>query len=134
MNRRSIVVAVCILLIAGFGAAVLFKPQPQPPQQTAPAVETSDASTGAVENQQALVRFHSPTFGPADAPVTIVEFFDYRCSYCKRNHPILTRYRDRNASVKSSARNIRSSDRNRLWHRGRRSPRASKGIGSSTTP
>ena len=61
----------------------------------------------------------SVAVGNPEADVTIVEFFDYRCSYCKRNHPILTRYRDRNASVKSSARNIRSSDRNRLWHRGR---------------
>lgn len=89
MNRRSIVVAVCVLLIAAFGAAVFFKPQPQQPQQTAPAVETSDATTGPVENQQALVRFHSPTFGPADAPVTIVEFFDPSCEACRAFYPIV---------------------------------------------
>ena len=35
----------------------------------------------------------SVAVGNPEADVTIVEFFDYRCSYCKRNHPILTRYR-----------------------------------------
>ena len=31
----------------------------------------------------------SVAVGNPEADVTIVEFFDYRCSYCKRNHPIL---------------------------------------------
>jgi protein-disulfide isomerase len=28
-----------------------------------------------------------PTLGPANAPITIVEFFDYNCGYCKAANP-----------------------------------------------
>ncbi len=41
----------------------------------------------------------SPVAGPADAPVTIVEYYDYRCPYCRRAHRdtkvILERYGSR---------------------------------------
>lgn len=32
---------------------------------------------------------HSPVFGNPDGDVTIVEFSDYRCGFCKRAHPIV---------------------------------------------
>lgn len=86
MNRRTVVVIICMLLIAAFGAAVMFKPQPQP------AVSTSGSAAGTaqqVDDQSALVRFHSPTFGPASAPVTIVEFFDPSCEACRAFYPVV---------------------------------------------
>ena len=80
MNRRAIVVAIGMVMIVAFGATVFFKRQSQ---QSAATAEKPVASALAVENEQDLVRFHSPTFGPADAPVTIVEFFDPSCEACR---------------------------------------------------
>lgn len=32
----------------------------------------------------------APALGNAEGDVTIVEYFDYQCPFCKRNHPVLT--------------------------------------------
>jgi len=37
----------------------------------------------------ALVRAHAPIIGPAEAPVTIVEFFDPSCESCRAFYPIV---------------------------------------------
>ncbi|MEL6830476.1 MAG: thioredoxin domain-containing protein, partial [Pseudomonadota bacterium] len=48
--------------------------------------EAERARENVAANQDALFN-NSADFsvGPADAPVTIVEFFDYRCGFCKRS-------------------------------------------------
>ena len=45
----------------------------------------------AQSNSEALVRPHSPVYGNADAPVTIVEFFDPACETCRAFYPVVKR-------------------------------------------
>lgn len=40
-------------------------------------------------NRAELVSAEHPYLGPADAAVAVVEFFDYRCSFCRRMTPRL---------------------------------------------
>lgn len=90
-------------------------PNPAPPQPASPAAEIAPAtpaalppsdpapakSTVAEKNEvtdkrappaqvwNALVRAHSPTMGPLDAKVTIVEFFDPACEACRAFYPVV---------------------------------------------
>lgn len=49
-----------------------------------------------LEPPRAKIASTGPTTGPAEAPVTIVEFSDYQCPFCRRAHPnlkeVLRRY------------------------------------------
>jgi len=50
------------------------------------AQQASAARSAITDNRDKLYNLASDySVGPADAPITVVEFFDYRCGFCKRS-------------------------------------------------
>ena len=79
MNRRHFIAQIGIAIFGIFGFGVyLYQPLVEKMVKVAPVANTAQ-----------LVRDHSPVFGPKDAPVTIVEFFDPACEACRAFYPIV---------------------------------------------
>ncbi len=78
MNRRTLLIGASALGLAAFagGAYVLNQRRAAEAEVAAAAAPTAD--------QALLIRDYSPSFGPADAPVTLVEFFDPSCEAGRR--------------------------------------------------
>ena len=80
MNRRALILSVLAFGVAGFGGTTWFATRPGP---------VAEAEPVAPELAEAMIRPYSPILGPAEAPVTIVEFFDPACEACRAFHPIV---------------------------------------------
>jgi protein-disulfide isomerase len=95
MDSNRFLLAALILGVATAAGCSRQEPAPPPP----PAVEVtppsptppkSDAGAALSADLSArLVRKHSPMLGPANAPVTLVEFLDPACEACAAYAPVV---------------------------------------------
>ncbi len=84
MNRRALVAVTAVLAVLGFTLATAFFDR---------GIEEQTSTAVTSLQDDVLVRPYSPVFGPKDAPVTIVEFFDPSCEACRAFHPIVKQIR-----------------------------------------
>jgi protein-disulfide isomerase len=86
MNSRFLVIAFAVVAVIIFGAGAWVYTQ-QTPEPASPVVANFEDA--------GYVRPHSFVIGPADAPVTIAEFFDPSCEACRAYYPIVKQIMDR---------------------------------------
>lgn len=85
-NQIKTLAALGLVVVAIVGLAAFFYSRSAPDQRRATnATSNSNASISA----ERLVRSDSPTLGPANAKVTLVEFYDPECEACAAFHPIV---------------------------------------------
>lgn len=97
MNRNLLVLGTVALAVAVFftGKSILDKPEPISVASIPPVIKDQ---TTVEKNEKpagtALIRPYSPILGPANAPVTVVEFFDPACEACRAMHPVVSEIRN----------------------------------------
>lgn len=78
-RRNSAVILTALVALAAFASATFLYQRH----------ERQQAAEQAAAKLDVMVRAHSPVIGPADAAVTIVEFFDPACETCRAFYPIV---------------------------------------------
>ena len=88
---RQIVRTALLIIAVGTGACSKDADAPVLPAEPAATSAPAAPQPAPLTSAQAarLVRMHSPVMGPADAPVTVVEFLDPACEACRSFAPIV---------------------------------------------
>lgn len=79
MKQKTLFILSAVVLLLAFVIGTLVYTSEQ----------EKEATQHAALNQANLLRMHSPTLGPAEAKVLIVEFFDPACETCRNFYPFV---------------------------------------------
>lgn len=90
MKRRALLLTVAGALLGASLPALAATPDVSPPPAAAKPLDVD----ALLHDPQ------TPTFGNPKGDVTIVEFFDYNCGYCKRGFSELAKLLDKDSKVK----------------------------------
>lgn len=79
MKQKTLFIVSAIVLLLVFVAGTLFYT----------GQKQAESTEAVAQNQSNLLRAYSPTEGPAEAKVTIVDFFDPACGTCRDFYPFV---------------------------------------------
>lgn len=82
MNRNALVIGVIVALLAGFGLGAWTWQRNKAAADAAQAAAIARSASASKAHAEALERDGAARLGPAQASVTIVEFFDPACDTC----------------------------------------------------
>ncbi len=86
MKQKAIFIGSAVLLILAFVVGAMYFNN----------LKSQETAKVAAQNQKALIRADAPSFGPADAPVHVVEFLDPACGTCQQFYPMVKNIMDAN--------------------------------------
>lgn len=87
MRKDLLILGIVALLV--IGGAVYFTNSYRSDQSTVSTTNRTTTSGPTPLNTESLIKPDSPSLGPENAKVTIVEFYDPECEACAAFHPIL---------------------------------------------
>lgn len=89
-KELKILIGLSLIVLLGVVLATTFYKKTEPtPQTGSTSVPFTPAGEYGVTLREEFVREDSPTMGPKNAKVTVVEFLDPECESCRAFHPIM---------------------------------------------
>lgn len=90
MNRRTLILGSLAAGLAVYAGGTWYV---QDQRRKEALAEAARRAADVPDLNAVLLRPGAASFGPGDAPVTLVEFFDPSCEACRAFHPVLTQLR-----------------------------------------